>query len=81
MTSSGNIPPVCSKSLRRSVPSSSLKRFATPGKCQTGSMEALMQWTTPPSSRILPSGTSRPFATASTISGILASKREIAMVG
>mmetsp|Transcript_5105 Transcript_5105/g.16397 ORF Transcript_5105/g.16397 Transcript_5105/m.16397 type:complete len:200 (+) Transcript_5105:740-1339(+) len=81
VTSSGNMPPVCSNSLRRSASSSSLKRRATPGRCQTGSMEALMQETTPPSRRIVPSAESRPSRSASTISGMRASKREMAMEG
>ena len=40
-----------------------------------------MQETTPPSRRIVPSAESRPSRSASTISGMRASKREMAMEG
>ena len=52
VTSSGNMPPVCSNSLVRRVPSSSLKRLAIPGRYQTGSIEHLTQFITPSAIRI-----------------------------
>ena len=42
VTSSGYMPPVSSKSARRSSPSPTLKRFATPGSHQTGSIAILV---------------------------------------
>mmetsp|Transcript_19902 Transcript_19902/g.50343 ORF Transcript_19902/g.50343 Transcript_19902/m.50343 type:complete len:244 (+) Transcript_19902:759-1490(+) len=81
VTSSGNMPPVCSKSMRRSVASSSLKRRAMPGRYQTGSIAHLITETTQPSCRMVPSTLSRPAATACSISIGLRLARETAMVG
>ena len=63
MTSSGNMPPVCSKSIRRSVASSKPKRFAIPGRNHTGSTAHLVAATTPFSLRTVPSGFRRPVRT------------------
>ncbi len=41
VTSSGNMPPVCSNSVRRRSASAQPKRVATPGRYQTGSMRGL----------------------------------------
>ena len=71
MTSSGNMPPVCSNSTRRNCPSATSKRRAIPGRCQTGSIAAFVTRTSPLSCRIVPSGTRRPAATASFNSGML----------
>jgi hypothetical protein len=47
VTSSGNIPPVCSYRVRRRSVSSTPKRAAMPGRCQTGSIAALVVTTAP----------------------------------
>eukprot|EP00962_Isochrysis_galbana_P057499 scaffold29908_cov101-Isochrysis_galbana.AAC.1 len=47
VTSSGNIPPVCSYRVRRKSVSSTPKRDAMPGRCHTGSMAALVVTTAP----------------------------------
>ena len=56
------------------------KRRASPGRCQTGSMAALVTRTSPFANRMLPSG-EPPAAIAATSSGILMWARVMAMVG
>ena len=62
MTSSGNMPPVSSNSVRRSSVSEQPKRAATPGRYQTGSIATLVTSAAPPSRRTRPSATSRPLS-------------------
>ena len=69
VTSSGYMPPVSSNSARRNSPSSTPKRFATPGSHQTGSIAVLVTTAEPFASRTFPSGFNRPAAIASRISG------------
>ena len=81
MTSSGYMPPVSSNSTRRRSVSLHPKRCATPGRYQTGSMAALVTSAAPLGSRMPPSGCSRPFCTASMISGRMTCALVTAMVG
>src|SRR6476659_4407786 len=81
VTSSGYMPPVSSKSTRRRSVSLQPNRCATPGRCQTGSIAALVTSAAPPGSRIWPSGIRRPFCTASMISGTITCALVMAMVG
>mmetsp|Transcript_6275 Transcript_6275/g.19655 ORF Transcript_6275/g.19655 Transcript_6275/m.19655 type:complete len:205 (+) Transcript_6275:928-1542(+) len=79
--SSGYMPPVCSNKDWRSVTSVSPKRFAMPGRCQTGSIAHLTPCTTLSAVSTEPSTRSRPALTASRISAIARSARAIAMLG
>ena len=64
VTSSGNMPAVCSNSVRRRWVSLQPKRLAISGRYHTGSMAALVTTTSPDSRRIAPSGFRRPAAIA-----------------
>jgi hypothetical protein len=55
VTSSGYMPPVSSNSARRSSPSPTLKRRATPGSHHTGSSATLVTAAEPSPSSTLPS--------------------------
>ena len=55
MTSSGNMPPVCSNSVRRSSLSVQPNRLATPGRYHTGSVAALVTAISRADLTILPS--------------------------
>ena len=81
MTSSGYIPPVSSKRLRRSAASLQPKRRATPGSHQTGSMAALVTTAEPFSNSTLPSAFSLPAWIADLISGSSMWALVTAMVG
>ena len=59
VTSSGNMPPVCSNRWRRRLVSPMPQRSATPGRYQTGSSATLVQLTSPCSRDDAPSGCSR----------------------
>ncbi len=75
------MPAVCSNKARRSSGSATPKRRATPGRCQTGSIAILVTRTSRASVSTVPSGTSRPSATAAWISGMLMCARVTEMVG
>ncbi len=79
--SSVYMPPECSNSERRRSVSETPKRSAMPGRYQTGSMAALVTRTSPFSVSRSPSGTRRPLAMASLISGMLTRALVTAMVG
>jgi hypothetical protein len=81
VTSSGNMPAVCSKSARLRALSFTSKRLARPGRYQTGSMAALVTRTSPLRASTSPSGCRRPAATASFSSGMLMCALVIAIVG
>ena len=81
VTSSGNMPAVCSKSARRSADSFTSKRAAIPGSHQTGSMAALVTRTSPATERMSPSGLRRPAAIAARSSGMLMCALVTAIVG
>ena len=70
VTSSGNMPPVCSNSVRRSSPSDVPNRAATPGRYQTGSTATLVTEISPVSCRTAPSAFSRLALMAPRISGM-----------
>ena len=81
VTSSGYIPPVSSKSVRRSSASVQPKRCATPGSHHTGSTAALVTTAEPLLQSTSPSGLSRPAAIAAWTSGMLICALVTAMVG
>ena len=81
MTSSGYMPPVSSNSTRRRSPSSTPKRFATPGSHHTGSIAAFVTTADPFASRMRPSGASRPAAIAACTSGMSMCAFVTAIVG
>src|ERR1700716_474969 len=64
------MPPVCPKSVRRRSTSLTPKRSAMPGSHHTGSIAALVTFTSPEPLRMSLSGFSRPAAMASMISGM-----------
>ena len=75
------MPPVSSNSTRRRSVSVQSNRRATPGRYQTGSSAALVTRAAPLDSSTVPSGTSLPWRTASTISGRITCALVTAMVG
>ncbi len=81
VTSSGNMPAVCSNRLRRSCVSVVPKRCAMPGRYQTGSIAILTTDRLPLAWMALPSAFSRPAASASRISIRSSRARVIAMLG
>ena len=81
VTSSGYMPPVSSKSARRSSASLTPKRRATPGSHQTGSTAILVTAAEPSSSRMRPSGFRRWKAMAWRTSGRWMCALVTAMVG
>ena len=81
VTSSGNIRPVSSNSVRRSSASVHPKRRATPGRYHTGSSATLVTTAAPESRRMTPSGRRRPASMARPISGTSTWALVMAMVG
>ena len=81
VTSSGNMPAVCSNSVRRRLVSVAPKRSAMPGRCQTGSMAILTTDRLPLGCTTAPSLASRPAAMACSISGRSRRARVTAMLG
>ena len=81
VTSSGNMPAVCSNRVRRRFVSVVPKRRAMPGRCQTGSMAALTTETAPPVCSTVPSLAKRPAAIACWISEMSSRARVTAMLG
>ena len=75
------MPPVCSNSPRRRSVTLMPKRWATPGRYQTGSMAIFVTRTSAVSVSTVPSGVSRPARIAWAISGMLMRARVTAMVG
>ena len=81
VTSSGYMPPVYSKRPRRRSLSSMPKRAAMPGRCQTGSMAALVTRASPPGPRMRLSLRRRFSSRAALSSGMLMRALVTAMVG
>ncbi|SKZ40192.1 Uncharacterised protein [Mycobacteroides abscessus subsp. abscessus] len=69
VTNSGYMPPVSSNRTRRNSVSLQPNRLATPGRYHTGSTAAFVTSAAPLGSNVSLSGTKRPFAIASAISG------------
>ena len=75
------MPPVCSKSVRRRSTSFTPNRSAMPGSHHTGSIAALVTFTSPEPLRMSLSGFRRPAAIAAMISGMFTCALVMAMVG
>ena len=81
VTSSGNMPPVSSNKVRRRSGSATPNRRARPGKCQTGSIAALVTRISPSASNTAPSALRIPSARSDRSSGSMIRAVVTAMVG
>ena len=81
VTSSGNMPAVCSNNVRRRWVSLQPKRLAISGRYHTGSIAALVTTTSRPLRKIAPSICKRPASMASSSSGRRMCALVTAMVG